>query len=445
MTDERTSQTCRSFPNRRQEPRRGEDRKLHQRERELLAVRQICLALFQHINLNLLVETALTTALEVVNAEAGSILLADAKAQTLVFHHVIGEKAELLRGRSIPWKAGIAGAVFTSGQPEIILDAKKDPRHFAQVDESTGYATRDMIAMPLKRWSGEMMGVLTVLNKRNGSLNEDDVAVLTIIAALSAEMIEQNRLYQEAKLAEMVRLLGDASHDLKNMLQPIVFGTKLLHDECHELLERARDDEPRSREARREFCDDAANVTNTALRRIHDRFKEIADCVKGLSTPPRFELCGIADVVAEVVKTLSLYAEEKKISLRTMLNALPQIVADERRLYTAFYNLVNNAISEVPPGGSITIGGYVLPEHKSVLLWVTDTGKGMLKEVLNSLFTPRVVSRKQGGTGLGTKIVKDVVDVHGGQIFVESEEGVGTTFYLKLPFGLLPGVGSTLV
>ncbi len=444
MIDERTTQSDRSSPNRRQESRRGADHKLHQRERELLAVRQICLALFQHVNLNRLVETTLTTALEVVNADAGSVLLADVKAQTLVFHHVIGEKAELLRGSSIPWKAGIAGAVFTSGQPEIIPDAKKDPRHFAQVDESSGYKTRDMIVMPLKRWSGKTMGVLTVLNKRNGNLNEDDVAVLTIVAALSAEMIEQNRLYQDAKLAEVVCLLGDASHDLKNMLQPIVFGTKLLHDECRELLERAQDDEPRSRETRREFCDEAAQVTVTALRRIHDRFKEIADCVKGLSTPPRFAPCRIADVVAEVVKTLSLLAEEKKISLRPVdLNALPQIVADERRLYTAFYNLVNNAISEVPPGGSITIGGHVLPERKSVLLWVTDTGKGMLKEVLNSLFTPRVVSRKPGGTGLGTKIVKDVVAVHGGQISVESEEGVGTTFYLRLPFDPLPGVGST--
>lgn len=436
MLDERTTQSHRSFQNRRQDYRRGEDRKLLQRERELLAVRQICLALFQHVNLNLLVETALSTALDVVNAESGSVLLADAKSQELVFHHVIGEKAELLRGSAIPWKEGIAGAVFNSGKPEVIPDAKKDPRHFSKVDEYTGYVTHDMIVMPLQRWSGETIGVLTVINKRDGSLNEDDVAVLTIIAALSAELIELNRLYEEVKLSEVVRLLGDVSHDLKNMLQPVFIGTKLLHGECHELLEHVRDDEQRNHEARREFCDESAKVVATSLQRIHDRFKEIADCVKGLSTPPRFEPCRIAALVTEVVKTLSLFAEEKNISLRTVnLDDLPEILADERRLYTALYNLVNNAIPETPPGGSITIGGYASPERESVLLWVNDTGQGMPKEVLNSLFSPHVISRKPGGTGLGTKIVKDVVDAHGGQIYVESEEGIGTTFYIRLPFG----------
>lgn len=436
MADKRTTQSFCSPQNRRQEYRRGEDRKLLQRERELLAVRQICLALFQHVNLNLLVETALSTALDVVNAESGSVLLADAKSQKLVFHHVIGEKAEILRGSAIPWEKGIAGAVFTSGKPEVIPDAKKDPRHFSKVDEYTGYKTHDMIVMPLQRWNGETIGVLTVINKRDGRLNEDDVAVLTIIAALSAELIELNRLYEEVKLSEVVCRLGDVSHDLKNMLQPVVIGTKLLHGECHELLEHARDDEQLNHEARREFCDESAKVVTSSLRRIHDRFKEIADCVKGLSTPPRFEPCRIADVVAEVVKTLSLFAEEKKISLRTVnLDDLPEILADERRLYTALYNLVNNAIPEIPPGSSITVGGYASPERKSVLLWVNDTGRGMSKEVLNSLFTTRVISRKPGGTGLGTKIVKDVVDAHGGQIYVESEEGIGTTFYVRLPFG----------
>jgi signal transduction histidine kinase len=64
---------------------------------------------------------------------------------------------------------------------------------------------------------------------------------------------------------------------------------------------------------------------------------------------------------------------------------------------------------------------------------VMDTGLGMPPEVRESLFTDQAISRKIGGTGLGTKIVKDVVDAHRGEITVDSELGVGTTFRIRLP------------
>jgi signal transduction histidine kinase len=128
-------------------------------------------------------------------------------------------------------------------------------------------------------------------------------------------------------------------------------------------------------------------------------------------------------------------ANERRILLRTEgLESLPPIRADERRLFNIFYNLLNNAIPEVPSGGSVTVKGRVEPESKILVFSVADTGRGMSSEVRESLFTNRVISRKHGGTGLGTRIVKDVVDAHGGWIKVESEEGKGTTFVFSLPF-----------
>jgi signal transduction histidine kinase len=64
---------------------------------------------------------------------------------------------------------------------------------------------------------------------------------------------------------------------------------------------------------------------------------------------------------------------------------------------------------------------------------VIDTGGGMPPDVSDRLFTKRAFSTKPGGTGLGTKIVKDVVDAHGGTIWVESELGVGTKVHIRLP------------
>ena len=73
------------------------------------------------------------------------------------------------------------------------------------------------------------------------------------------------------------------------------------------------------------------------------------------------------------------------------------------------------------------------PDKKTVLLSVADTGKGMPPEIRDRLFTARAITSKRSGTGLGTKIIKDVVDAHRGQITVESEVGQGTSFHVRLP------------
>ena len=178
--------------------------------------------------------------------------------------------------------------------------------------------------------------------------------------------------------------------------------------------------------------------------RIHERVKEIADSVKGLTRPLRFAPCRVAEVVAAVLDTLRVLADERQVGLRTEgLDQLPVIRADEPRLFNALYNLVNNAIPEVPPGGSVTVRGHKEAARTRIRLSVVDTGKGMSPEVRDSLFTYRAISRKAGGTGLGTKIVKDVVDAHGGTISVESEEGKGTAFHITLLVDG-PGVPSPL-
>jgi signal transduction histidine kinase len=187
-------------------------------------------------------------------------------------------------------------------------------------------------------------------------------------------------------------------------------------------------------DASRKLCDEVIGMLRDATGHIHDRVKEISDCVKDMSGAPQFAPCQVATVVAEVFKTLRMLAEQKGVSLRADgLENLPSIVADERRLFNAFYNLVHNAIPEVPAGGSVTVRGLAEPASGMVLLAVEDTGRGMSPEIRESLFTGHAVSRKANGTGLGTKIVKDVVTAHGGQISVDSKEGVGTTFHIRLP------------
>lgn len=420
-------------PDRRRLLRREDDRRLQQRDAELGAARRVSEALSQHLGTDELVVKVLETALEVVRAESGSILLADPDTRQLVFRHSVGA-SPVQPGTAIPWDKGIAGAVFQSGEPIVLGDVAQDRRHWPGVDTLTQHITRDMIALPLKRWEGQPIGVLEILNKVDGSLGEDDMAVLTVVSAVAASSLEQARLYQEAKLAEVVRLLGDISHDIKNLLMPVFTGAELMEAELREMFDGLPELQRRKAGASYQLCKEVIAMFGTSTRRIQDRVKEIADCVKGVSTEPVFAPCDVHAVLQAVFESVSWQMNQKKLSLKIDgLEKLPRIMADERRLFNAFYNLINNAIPEVPSGGAISVYGKEDPPGVGILVAVADTGRGMAADVRDALFTARAWSRKAGGTGLGTKIVKDVVDAHRGRVSVESEEGLGTTFYVFLP------------
>jgi len=175
-----------------------------QRERELAAARRISEALSQRMKLEDLIEQALCTTLDVLNAENGSLLLADAEKEQLVFYHSIGDKP-VPHGTVIPCTRGIAGAVFQSRKVEIVADAQKDPRHLAEIDLMCGSVTHDMITIPLNKWEGDPIGVVQVMNKRHGRLDEQDVGILVIICAFSAMAIEQARLFEHTKRAELAQ------------------------------------------------------------------------------------------------------------------------------------------------------------------------------------------------------------------------------------------------
>ena len=407
---------------------------LARRELELAAARRMSEVFSQHITLQDLLEQGLRIALDVVNAENGSVLLADPDTRTLIFYHSIGQKP-VTQGTAVPWHEGIAGTVFKTGVPEIVPDAQTDQRHFKKVDESTGAITHDMITIPLKRWEGDPIGVIQVMNKRGGKfLDRDDMAILTIISSLAAVAIEHTRLVEAAKLAAVAQLMGNITHDIKNLLMPIICGAGILQTEINEMLNRIPESETQRAHVSRKLCNEVIQMLKDDAHRIHDRVGEIADAVKELSTPLDFSACEVAGVVSSVFHSLGILAQEKQVRLRTEnLELLPLIVADQRRLYSAFYNLINNAIPEVSAGGSVTVCGQLPTSEGAIVVSVIDTGGGMPPDVRDRLFTKRAISTKPGGTGLGMKIVKDIVDAHGGTIWVESELGAGTKIHIRLP------------
>ncbi len=117
-------------------------------------------------------------------------------------------------------------------------------------------------------------------------------------------------------------------------------------------------------------------------------------------------------------------------------NGLPTIRGEETLLSKAIDNLVDNAIKFTPPDGKVDI--RVRSENGSVMLEVTDTGIGIPQEQQEHIFerfyqVDGSTTRSFGGTGLGLALVKEIVDLHGGQISVGSEPEKGTTFMISLP------------
>ena len=299
-----------------QRPVQRDIEKPDRQKRELEAARRISERLFQYQKIEDLIAEALQTALDIVNAQAGSVLLANPETKELMFYHSIGQ-SPVKPGTSIPWDQGIAGSVFQSGTPLVSTDVKKDTRHFTGVDEATGITTHDLIAIPLKRWEGESLGVLEVLNKRDGRLDDQDVDILSIISAFTALSIEQARLFQEAKVAEVVRVLGDVGHDIKNMLMPVLHGASLLGEELNDHFTLLKDGQSHDVKAIEDTSQDLIRMIKKNARRIQDRVREMADAVKGATSPPLFAPCRILGIVATVKEPLSFLAKEKGISLRT--------------------------------------------------------------------------------------------------------------------------------
>jgi signal transduction histidine kinase len=138
-----------------------------------------------------------------------------------------------------------------------------------------------------------------------------------------------------------------------------------------------------------------------------------------------------------VISGFALQAEQKNIALRSEIApSTPRVLADPVKLSWVVSNLVGNAMRYTPSGGSITIAST--HDGEVVRFGVSDTGPGVAPEIRDHLFERYAQWNSNGGgqsgsAGLGLAIAKEIVEAHGGRIFVESTIGQGTCFTVELP------------
>ncbi len=155
----------------------------------------------------------------------------------------------------------------------------------------------------------------------------------------------------------------------------------------------------------------------------------------------------IHDILERVVGALQLQAGQKNISLSVdTTRGLPATVeADQALLHQGVYNLVENAIKYTPNGGQVMV--RVRVEQQNLVFEVQDDGIGIAPSDLPRLFEKfyrgkQREARAQHGTGLGLAIVRSIAERHGGKVWVESELGKGSTFFLQVPLAQPKGVPS---
>jgi two-component system NtrC family sensor kinase len=155
----------------------------------------------------------------VLKTEAGSVLLLDEESNELVFEAAVGPRSEKITGLRLPLGQGIAGWVAREGQPLLVSDAGKDPRFYPGIDGASGFATKSVLAVPLKV-KGTMIGVIEAVNKTEGDLDQADVALLSSMSQWAAIAIENAQLFAETRrrLEEMAALY-DVSLDVTARLE----------------------------------------------------------------------------------------------------------------------------------------------------------------------------------------------------------------------------------
>ncbi len=372
------------------------------------------------LNLEPLLHNIIQIATDLTATEASSILLLDKKTGELHFEAATGIKGQEVKPIVVPLDNSIAGWVVKEGEPLLIPDVRKDPRHYHQVDDMTKFSTRSILGVPL-RVKDKVIGVLEVLNKiEDKEFTQDDVETLTILAAQAAIAIENARLFQQSDL------LSEVAHELRTPLTSIRGYSKML------LLSEGIDQEKKL-----EFAETIHREAVRLGQMIND-FLDLARLESGRTYIAQ-EPVNMSEVINETLTILQPQAAERQISIALQVpETLPTLIGDPARLKQVMVNLVSNAVKYNHEGGRVDIEVQVGEDELNVA--VRDTGRGIAEEDLPHIFEKfyRVDDSEQQepqakGTGLGLSIAKHIVEVHGGTISVQSVQGQGSTFAFTLP------------
>ncbi len=415
------------------------DQALAERVQELSMMQRIDRELNATLQYDRVMEIALDWALEMTGADVGFLAMmveseeGERGLRLLVNRGYPEEALGPYREQNWPLDRGVVGRVARTGEP-VLVDDVEDSQDY--VAAASGMVSE--LAVPIRR-EERVIGVIGLESSKPGQLDQKCLEVVTRLADHAAIAIENARLFRQVRRADEAKteFVSFVSHELKQPMTSLKGYTDLLLKGVGGEVS----------DAQREFL----NTIRANVERMGSLVNELLDVSRIESGRIELDLTtlSIEDVIDEVVRTSRGQLKEKDQVLDVEIaEDLPAVCGDPDRLAQVLSNLMSNATKYTPEGGHITVRArYVAADEVAgdsdgsdgfVQCSVIDSGIGISPEDQDKLFTkyfradePAV--RDVAGTGLGLVITKSLVEMHGGDIWVESTPGEGSTFTFTVP------------
>jgi len=414
-----------------------------ERARELALLHDVGLAAASGLRLEETLQAAVETLAANLEETRVAVLLLDPESQALRAQAHTGYSPNQIEELEILPSEGITAWVAQHGEPALVPDVRQDDRYVEAASD-----VRSELCVPLATGS-EVVGVLNVESPHLDAFTRDDLQVLSTLAGNLTMMISNARLFEEVedarielqrraealeraneRLQELDRLksqfLANMSHELRTPLNSIIGFSEVLYDGLVGELT-----------AEQQECVGNIYVSGEHLLALINDVLDLSKIEAGRMelTLSTFE---IADLMDKVKTTIVPMIAEKSQALHIELaDDLPPINADQVRIKQIMLNLLSNAHKFTPEGGDITVSCRLVASH-ALLFSVTDTGIGIKPEDQEAVFeefrqVDGSATREVEGTGLGLAISRQLVEMHGGRIWADSEYGQGATFSFLLP------------
>jgi signal transduction histidine kinase len=399
--------------------------------------------------LNPLLEYAMNEAMSLVGAERGYIVLVNNEG-ALDFCVTRGQEADENAQDQI--SRSILSKVIQSAEPLIVRDASDDPT-WNQSKSVAVLRLRSVMCVPLIS-RGETIGAIYVENRSvKGRFDEQDLAPLIFFANQAAVSIENAALNDdlEARVAARTReleqakaqlehswtesieanrlrtvLLGNVAHDLRSPLTIVIESLSLMQSGAFGDMT----------EEQAEWIGKSLDAAMYVLNLTNDIFDLTKIEMGGLVLYP--QVTPLNEFLKKIFNIAQGLPWPDSVAVRLDIEPdLPAVMLDPIRISQVLVNLFSNAL-KFTSQGSVTLHAQALPGQGQVLIGVADTGDGIPADQIDRLFqrfqqVDGNRERRRVGTGLGLAICRDLVEMHQGRIWVESQRGVGSDFKFVLP------------
>ena len=418
-----------------------QEKEVSERAGELVTINRITQALATQLDKDRLIQFVGDEVRDLFRAPICYVSLLDRATMMLQFPYAFGEDAA-----PRPFGQGLTSQIIRTGQPLLINEDMEGNRAKMGI-EQFGRHTASYLGVPIPS-GGQVIGVISVQSvDQEGRFKEADMRLLSTIAISVGVAFHNAKLFEEAGHARAAAEQADAakssflstvSHELRTPLTSVLGFAKIIRRRLEErLFPLIPEDDRKVQQAKRQVIENLDVVVSEG-ERLTKLIDDVLDLAKIEAGKFSWNMASVSvkDVIERAIAATASLFEAKKLELvRNIEPDLPSITGDQDRLIQVVINLISNAV-KFTDSGSITCS--VHKQGSEMIMSVRDSGIGIAPADQPKVFEKfkqvgDTLTDKPKGTGLGLPICKEIVEYHGGRIWVESEPGHGSTFSFTLP------------